>query len=67
MTRDIHAEIMHNKMAIIDGESLFSGSFNWTKSAEERNEENFLEFMEEDGIIKTYHERLYYLWENDNP
>ena len=40
--QDRHAGIMHNKIAIIDGKVLFTGSYNWTKSAEERNEENLL-------------------------
>ena len=34
--------LMHNKFAIIDGKSLVTGSFNWTLTAEERNEENLL-------------------------
>ena len=67
MTKDIHAEITHNNIAIIDGQILFSGSFNWTKSAQERNEENFLEFIDEEEMIKTYQRRLDYLWENNNP
>ena len=61
--RDIHAGIMHNKIAIIDSRILFTGSFNWTKSAEIRNEENLLEFIDEPEIIEIYQERLDYLWE----
>jgi len=60
--RDIHSGIMHNKIAIIDGKILFTGSFNWTKSAEEINQENLLEFIDEEEIIKIYQERLDYLW-----
>lgn len=54
---------MHNKIAIIDGKILFTGSFNWTKSAEEINQENLLEFIDEKKIIKIYQKRLDYLWE----
>jgi len=61
--QDRHAGIMHNKIAIIDGRILFTGSYNWSKSAEERNEENLLEFIDEEEIIKIYQERLDYLWE----
>ena len=61
--QDRHAGIMHNKIAILDGKVLFTGSYNWSKSAEERNEENLLEFIDEEEIIKIYQDRLDYLWE----
>ncbi|MEA3486011.1 MAG: phospholipase D family protein, partial [Candidatus Aerophobetes bacterium] len=61
--QDRHAGIMHNKIAIIDKRILFIGSYNWSKSAEERNEENILEFIDEEKIIRIYQERLNYLWE----
>ncbi len=38
---DEHA-IAHNKVMIIDGEIVITGSFNFTKAAEERNAENVL-------------------------
>jgi len=63
LIQDRHAGIMHNKIAIIDGRVLFTGSYNWSKSAEERNEENLLEFIDEEEIIKIYQERLDCLWE----
>jgi len=53
--------LMHNKFAIIDGVSLITGSFNWTSTAEERNEENLL-IISNDNIINTYEERFNYLW-----
>lgn len=59
---DVHSGIMHNKIAIIDGRILLTGSFNWTKSAEEKNEENFLLFIDEEEIIEIYQIRLNYLW-----
>jgi phosphatidylserine/phosphatidylglycerophosphate/cardiolipin synthase-like enzyme len=34
--------IAHNKVIIIDGETVITGSFNFTKSAEEKNAENLL-------------------------
>jgi phosphatidylserine/phosphatidylglycerophosphate/cardiolipin synthase-like enzyme len=37
----MHA-INHNKVIIIDGETLITGSFNFTKAAEEKNAENLL-------------------------
>ena len=37
----IHA-IAHNKVMVIDGETVITGSFNFTTAAEERNAENLL-------------------------
>ena len=34
--------IAHNKVMIIDGETLITGSFNFTKAAEDKNAENLL-------------------------
>ncbi len=70
--QDRHAGIMHNKIILIDGKVLFTGSYNLSKSAEEKNQENLLMFIDdeaiegetEEEIIRIYQERLdYYLWE----
>ena len=53
--------LMHNKFAIIDGKSLITGSFNWTLTAEERNEENLL-IITDGETIEKYKERFDYLW-----
>jgi phosphatidylserine/phosphatidylglycerophosphate/cardiolipin synthase-like enzyme len=37
----VHA-IAHNKVMVIDGETVITGSFNFTKAAEENNAENLL-------------------------
>ena len=37
----VHA-IAHNKVMVIDGETVLTGSFNFTKAAEDRNAENLL-------------------------
>jgi phosphatidylserine/phosphatidylglycerophosphate/cardiolipin synthase-like enzyme len=34
--------IAHNKVMILDGQTVITGSFNFTKSAEESNAENLL-------------------------
>ena len=65
--QDRRSGYMHNKIAIIDGRILFTGSYNWSKSAEEKNEENLLEFLDEEEIIKVYQQRLDYLWEFNQP
>ena len=39
---DFQHAIAHNKIIIIDRETVITGSFNFTKSAEEKNAENLL-------------------------
>ncbi len=39
---DAQDAIAHNKVMIIDGETVITGSFNFTKAAEENNAENLL-------------------------
>jgi phosphatidylserine/phosphatidylglycerophosphate/cardiolipin synthase-like enzyme len=39
---DAQHSIAHNKVIIIDGETVITGSFNFTKAAEEKNAENLL-------------------------
>jgi phosphatidylserine/phosphatidylglycerophosphate/cardiolipin synthase-like enzyme len=34
--------IAHNKVMVIDGETILTGSFNFTKAAQEKNAENLL-------------------------
>ena len=53
--------LMHNKFAVIDGKSLITGSFNWTSTAEESNEENLL-IISDASVIEKFEERFNYLW-----
>ena len=39
---DTNSALMHNKFAIIDGKIVLTGSYNWSKQATERNDENLL-------------------------
>jgi len=54
--------LMHNKFAIVDTKVLITGSFNWTPTANEKNEENLL-IMTDSELIKKYEDRFGYLWE----
>jgi phosphatidylserine/phosphatidylglycerophosphate/cardiolipin synthase-like enzyme len=38
--------IAHNKVMVIDGEIVITGSFNFTKAAEENNAENFIVILD---------------------
>ena len=42
MKIDAQHAIAHNKVMIIDGGTVITGSFNFTKAAEENNAENLL-------------------------
>lgn len=39
---DAQHAIAHNKVIVIDGETVITGSFNFTKAAQENNAENLL-------------------------
>ena len=55
--------IMHNKFAVIDNEMVITGSYNWTASAGERNDENLL-VIDDKNIIKEYQNQFNNLWNN---
>jgi phosphatidylserine/phosphatidylglycerophosphate/cardiolipin synthase-like enzyme len=55
---DRHA-IAHNKIMIIDGTTVITGSFNFTKAAEEKNAENLL-IIKSGELAKLYVEN----WKN---
>jgi competence ComEA-like helix-hairpin-helix protein len=55
--------IMHNKFAVIDNEIVITGSYNWTASAGERNNENLL-VIDDENIIKEYQNQFNILWNN---
>lgn len=45
--------IAHNKIIVIDNEMVITGSFNFTKAAEEKNAENLLIIKSKD-LVKVY-------------
>jgi len=51
---DAKHAIAHNKIMIIDGATLITGSFNFTKAAEEKNAENLLVIKGDPGLVKKY-------------
>jgi phosphatidylserine/phosphatidylglycerophosphate/cardiolipin synthase-like enzyme len=50
---DAEHQIAHNKIMIIDKETVITGSFNFTKAAEEKNAENLLILKNKD-LAKIY-------------
>ncbi len=49
--------IMHNKFAVIDNEIIITGSYNWTASAGERNDENLL-VIDDNYIVERYQDQF---------
>jgi len=52
---------MHHKFALFDGSLLLTGSYNWTRSAADNNEENFI-ITGESRLIGPFSELFEQLW-----
>jgi hypothetical protein len=59
---DKYEGIMHNKFAIIDNKVLITGSYNWTHSAEELNNENLLIIKDAEELISKFEDEFLKLW-----
>jgi phosphatidylserine/phosphatidylglycerophosphate/cardiolipin synthase-like enzyme len=53
---------MHHKFAIADDKSVLTGSYNWTRSAAQANEENLL-VTDDPHTIKAFQKEFNRLWE----
>lgn len=53
--------IMHNKFAIFDNRILLTGSYNWTFSANNRNDENLM-VIDDPEIIEIFQNQFVKLW-----
>jgi phosphatidylserine/phosphatidylglycerophosphate/cardiolipin synthase-like enzyme len=63
MRKNGEYSVMHDKFMVIDGKTLELGSFNYTKSAEERNAENVLVLRAVPKIAREYAEEWNVLWQ----
>ncbi len=52
---------MHHKFMLVDGKSLITGSYNWTRSAAKFNHENIL-LTREVGVVKSFLKEFDQLW-----
>ncbi len=57
------AGLMHQKFAVIDRKTVFTGSYNWTHSAENANDENLLLFRDAGPLAEEYRRTCMRLWE----
>ena len=51
---DAQHAIAHNKLMVIDSATIITGSFNFTKAAEEKNAENLLVMKDAPELVKAY-------------
>ena len=58
---DMTRHHMHHKFAIRDNKALLTGSYNWTRSAEVYNQENFI-ITKEKYLIKSFRKEFDKLW-----
>ena len=52
---------MHHKFALFDNTKLLTGSYNWTRSADTKNEENFI-VTDDRGLVKRFRNEFDQLW-----
>ena len=58
---DSNPYLMHNKVMIVDGKFVVTGSYNWSWSAENRNDENVIVIIDEE-VAMSYEEEFNRLW-----
>ncbi|MBS7655176.1 phospholipase D family protein [Candidatus Bathyarchaeota archaeon] len=58
---DSNPALMHNKVAIIDGKIVITGSYNWSQNAETKNNENLL-IIKSKGLAEVYELEFQKIW-----
>ena len=58
---DTNAKLMHNKVLIVDGVIVVTGSFNWSKNAENYNNENII-IIRSTYVAAEYEEEFQKIW-----
>lgn len=64
--RDTQSGSLHHKFVIGDESAVATGSFNWTKNADQRNAENFV-VIRLKYVIQEFQEEFEALWELNAP
>ena len=54
---------MHHKFALYDRKTLLTGSYNWTRSAAQHNEENFI-VTHDSGLVNRFTKAFDHLWKS---
>jgi phosphatidylserine/phosphatidylglycerophosphate/cardiolipin synthase-like enzyme len=61
--QDREGGLMHQKFAVIDKRIVFTGSYNWTHSADRLNDENLLYFRDAGPLAEEFRRAFIQLWE----
>ena len=64
--QDHSSFFMHHKFALLDGATVLSGSFNWTRQAITGNNENIL-ITNNTQVVQAYTDEFEKLWMTFNP
>jgi phosphatidylserine/phosphatidylglycerophosphate/cardiolipin synthase-like enzyme len=64
---DSRYAIMHNKFLVIDGHTVETGSFNYTKAAAEKNAENAIVVRSVPSVVQAYATEWKRLWDESKP
>jgi cardiolipin hydrolase len=57
---------MHHKYAVVDGVSVVTGSYNWTRSAAQFNQENIM-ITTEQAVVQSYLREFEKMWAKMDP
>ena len=63
---DRSPEHMHHKFMVVDGQTVLTGSYNWTRSAETRNEENLV-VLDDPILAGRFAEKFERIWNLSDP
>lgn len=55
--KDMRSNLMHHKFMIVGDDRTVTGSYNWTKAANERNQENIV-ILKDKEIAQKFHEQF---------
>ncbi len=58
---DSNPALMHNKFCVIDGNTVITGSYNWSEQATRKNNENLL-ILHDPGLAGKYKKEFNKLW-----
>ncbi len=58
--------LMHHKFAVFDGTSFLTGSYNWSNSAESRNNENII-IIDDTELARIFSEEFERMWRKFQP
>jgi phosphatidylserine/phosphatidylglycerophosphate/cardiolipin synthase-like enzyme len=63
---DSFRSLMHHKFVLIDNQKLLTGSYNWTRTGSDINNENVL-ITTKKSIVKAYKHEFKRLWKTMKP